>query len=130
MIPQSRQRDTMRGQRFGQYCLLVAFLQSAYGVSGDTFCLGNAIFGQQGSRASVINLSNRARIALCEKQLTSAVEMPVRFVMFSKREEQITKIVFNPREKSSVSSQLKVKTRRRVFHQRSIQIIFSVFRGS
>ena len=110
----------MCNQRFGQDCLLVAFFQGAYGGSRHAFCFGIAAFGQQSARASIVNLCDHAHVTQCKKEVARAIEMLVCFLIFSHREEQITEIVFNPREIANVSSQFKMKTRGRVFHQCAI----------
>src|SRR5205085_7851993 len=107
IITQSRERDSMRGQRFGQDCLLVTFLQCVYSVSSHALGFSNATFGQQGSRASVVNLGDHAHVTQRKKETASAVKMSVGFVRFSNREEQITEIVFHSSEIAGVSSQFK-----------------------
>ena len=117
----------MRGQRFGQDCLLVSLLKYVYGISHDPFSFGQSIFGDESSSPRFIDLSDRPHVAQAEKQVTSTVKMLVCFLILPDLEEQITKVVFYPGQIAGVPGLLKMETRSRVFHQCAIQIVFSIF---
>src|ERR1051326_2273868 len=103
MIAHARYGHTVSGQGFGEDGLLVPFFQSAYGMSGHPLTFGHATFCQQCAGAGIVNLGHRANIVLIKKQVTRTIEVLVRFVVFSDREEKITEVVFDPSEKASVS---------------------------
>ena len=100
-----------------------------YRISHYPFSFGESIFGEESSGPGFIDLSDRTHILQFEKEVPSAIKMLVCIVKFPNRKEQVTKIVFNPSEIPRIPRLLEMKTGGRVFHQGSVQIVFTVFRG-
>ena len=114
-------------QGFGQDGLLVSPIENVYGISHHPFSFGESIFGEESSGPSFIGLSDRTHVLQFEKEVTSAIKMLICVVKFPNREEQVSKIVFNPSEIPRIPRLLEMKAGGRVFHQCSVQIVFSVF---
>src|SRR5437870_1554847 len=94
-----------------------------------SLCLSKTTLGQERPRARVVNLGNHSRIVEVHEEVTGAVEMLVSILVSCDREEEITKISLDTSERAHVSRLLIVETRRRVFDQGAVEIVFSVFRG-